>query len=92
MSPDNFFAVILGVLAFIFIIFFLWSVHVGLWINAKFAGVKVRPFRDLLAMRLRRVPPASLVNSLITATKAGLKVNLDKLEAHYLAGVMLCVL
>jgi len=86
MSPDNFFAVILGVLAFIFIIFFLWSVPVGLWINAKFAGVKVRPFRDLLAMRLRRVPPASLVNSLITATKAGLKVNLDKLEAHYLAG------
>ncbi len=86
MSPDNFFAVILGVLAFIFIIFFLWSVPVGLWINAKFAGVKVRPFRDLLAMRLRRVPPSALVNSLITATKAGVKVDLDKLEAHYLAG------
>ncbi|HGJ64665.1 TPA: UPF0365 family protein [bacterium] len=86
MGPDNVFAVILGVCAFIFIIFFLWSVPVGLWITAKFAGVKVRPFRDLLAMRLRRVPPAALVNSLITATKAGLKINLDKLEAHFLAG------
>jgi uncharacterized protein YqfA (UPF0365 family) len=86
MGPDNVFAVILGVCAFIFIIFFLWSVPVGLWITAKFAGVKVRPFRDLLAMRLRRVPPAALVNSLITATKAGLKIDLDKLEAHFLAG------
>jgi uncharacterized protein YqfA (UPF0365 family) len=85
MPADNILAVILGICAFIFIIFFLWSVPVGLWITAKFAGVKVRPFKDLLAMRLRRVPPATIVNSLITATKAGLKIDLDKLEAHYLA-------
>lgn len=85
MSPDNFLAVILAVCAFIFIIFFLWTVPVGLWITARFAGVRVRPFRDLLAMRLRRVPPSVIVNSLITATKAGLRLDLNKLEAHYLA-------
>ncbi len=86
MSPDSALALILGILVFVFIVFFLWSVPVGLWITAKFAGVKVRPFRDLLAMRLRRVPPAVIVNSQITATKAGLSLSLDKLEAHYLAG------
>ncbi len=86
MSPDSALALILGILVFVFIVFFLWSVPVGLWITAKFAGVKVRPFRDLLAMRLRRVPPAIIVNSQITATKAGLSLSLDKLEAHYLAG------
>ncbi len=86
MSPDSALALVLGILVFVFIVFFLWSVPVGLWITAKFAGVKVRPFRDLLAMRLRRVPPAVIVNSQITATKAGLSLSLDKLEAHYLAG------
>ncbi len=86
MSPDSALALVLGILVFVFIVFFLWSVPVGLWITAKFAGVKVRPFRDLLAMRLRRVPPAIIVNSQITATKAGLSLSLDKLEAHYLAG------
>lgn len=86
MPANTILALILGILAFIFIVFFLWSVPVGLWITAKFAGVRVRPFGDLLAMRLRRVPPSIIVNSLITATKAGLKINLDKLEAHYLAG------
>jgi len=37
-------------------------------------------------MRLRRVPPARIVNSLIKATKAGLELNVNKLEAHFLAG------
>ena len=83
---ESILAVILGVGAFIFIVFFFWAVPVRLWITAKFSGVKVRPFRDLLAMRLRRVPPGAIVNAKITATKAGLQVDLDKIEAHYLAG------
>jgi uncharacterized protein YqfA (UPF0365 family) len=37
-------------------------------------------------MRLRRVPPSVIVNSMITATKAGLVVEQGKLEAHFLAG------
>jgi uncharacterized protein YqfA (UPF0365 family) len=37
-------------------------------------------------MRIRKVPPGVIVNSLITATKAGLIVTTRELETHYLAG------
>jgi uncharacterized protein YqfA (UPF0365 family) len=37
-------------------------------------------------MRLRKVPPAVIVNAMISATKAGLTMNRNALEAHYLAG------
>ena len=37
-------------------------------------------------MRWRKVPPSLIVNALITGTKAGIKLNRDQLEAHYLAG------
>ena len=57
----------------------------GLWISAWAAGVRV-PLLTLVAMRLRRVPPAKIIYPLIKATKAGLDVRLDRLEAHYLAG------
>lgn len=86
MEPETILAFFLGVCAFIFLVIFFWAVPVRLWMAARFAGVKVRPFRDLLAMRLRRVTPATIVNAKITATKAGIQTDLDKLEAHYLAG------
>ncbi|NPV26853.1 MAG: flotillin-like protein FloA [Firmicutes bacterium] len=60
-------------------------VPVGLWISALAAGVYVGLF-TLVGMRLRRVPPAKIVNPLIKADKAGLKVTVNQLEAHYLAG------
>jgi len=37
-------------------------------------------------MRIRKVPPSTILNNLVSATKAGLKLNVDELEAHYLAG------
>jgi len=37
-------------------------------------------------MRLRKVPPVVIVRSGITASKAGIPMDLGKLEAHYLAG------
>ena len=67
-------------------LFILFSVvPVGLWISAWAAGVRV-PLITLIAMRLRRVPPAKIIYPLIKATKAGIDVPLEKLEAHYLAG------
>ncbi|WP_408607504.1 flotillin-like protein FloA [Geosporobacter ferrireducens] len=60
-------------------------VPVGLWITAYFSGVKIGIF-TLVGMRFRRVAPSRIVNPLIKATKAGLNLNIDKLEAHYLAG------
>lgn len=65
---------------------FSYFIPVGLWITAYFSGVKVRLLRDLVGMRLRKVPPASIIRPLISATKAGIKLDIDKLEAHYLAG------
>ncbi len=67
-------------------LFILFSVvPVGLWVSAWAAGVRV-PLITLIAMRLRRVPPARIIYPLIKATKAGIQVPLEKLEAHYLAG------
>jgi len=69
-----------------FIILFFYFIPVRLYIAAIASGVKVKIFQDLIGMRLRRVPPSVIVNSLITATKAGIVVEQGKLEAHYLAG------
>ncbi len=41
---------------------------------------------SLIAMKLRNVPVSQIVNARITAVKAGLPVDTDDLEAHYLAG------
>lgn len=40
----------------------------------------------LMGMRLRRVVPSRIINPMIKATKAGLDIQIDELEAHYLAG------
>jgi uncharacterized protein YqfA (UPF0365 family) len=41
---------------------------------------------ELVFMRIRKVPPRIVVESLITATKAGLNLTSSELETHYLAG------
>lgn len=73
------------VLAIVFISLFLTFIPVGLWISAYAAGVHVGIF-TLIGMRLRRVIPARIILPLIKASKAGLDVNVNQLEAHYLAG------
>ena len=69
----------------ILLIFFLWMVPIGLWFTALVNGVHVS-LVQLILMRWRKVPPGTIVNALITGTKAGIKLNRDQLEAHYLAG------
>ena len=64
---------------------FLNFVPLGLWSSAIAAGVNVGIF-NLIGMRLRRVPASQIVLPLIKANKAGLDVNVNQLEAHYLAG------
>ncbi len=64
---------------------FVYFVPVGLWIAALASGAKVG-IGQLIAMRLRRVPPSAIVNPRISAVKAGLDVPTNDLEAHYLAG------
>ena len=71
--------------AIIVIGIFLHFVPIGLWISALAADVHVGIF-TLIGMRMRRVPPSKIVMPLIKANKAGLDVNVNQLEAHYLAG------
>jgi len=82
----NLFIPLLPIILILFIvIIFFQFIPVGLWISALAAGVRVG-ILTLIGMRLRRVPPYKIVNALIKATKAGLTISIDKLEAHYLAG------
>jgi len=60
-------------------------VPVMLWISAMASGVYVG-LTTLIGMRLRRIPPARIINPLIKARKAGLDVTIEQLETHYLAG------
>ena len=71
--------------AIIVLTIFFTFVPLGLWISAMAAGVRVGIF-TLIGMRIRRVVPSRIVNPMIKAVKAGLDVQIDKLEAHYLAG------
>jgi len=72
-------------LVILFAAFFLYFVPVGLWITAVFSGVRVG-LGTLIGMRLRKVPPGDIVRPLISATKAGLDLDVNQMEAHYLAG------
>ncbi|MGB3465885.1 MAG: flotillin-like protein FloA [Cyclobacteriaceae bacterium] len=94
MTPLFTIAIIFGGIILFFL--FLYFVPVNLWITAVFSQVKVS-LAELVFMRIRKVPPSIIVNSLITATKAGLKIAQDEdtprrslktsdLETHYLAG------
>ncbi len=69
----------------LFIILFFVFVPVGLLISASASGVKVG-LVQLIGMRIRKVVPQRIVNPMIKATKAGLSISSNKLEAHYLAG------
>jgi len=71
--------------ALILLFVFLYFIPVNLWITAIFSNVKVG-IGELIGMRIRKVPPGVIVNSLITATKAGLVLTTNDLETHYLAG------
>lgn len=71
-----------GIILFFIIMYY---VPVGLWFTAIISGVKVSIF-DLILMRIRKVPPSIIINSSITATKAGLKLTTSELETHYMAG------
>lgn len=77
-------AVIIFVILFVLSLF-LYFVPLGLWITAFFSGVRVG-IGTLIGMRLRKVNPADIVRPRISASKAGLDLDISQMEAHYLAG------
>lgn len=76
--------IILGIIIVAFFVF-MYFVPLNLWITAVFSGVKVG-LMQLVFMRIRKVPPRIIVDSLITSTKAGLNLTTNDLETHFLAG------
>ncbi|MXQ53613.1 flotillin-like protein FloA [Shimazuella alba] len=77
--------IVIIVLAIIVLSILFSFVPVMLWISAMASGVYVG-LTTLIGMRLRRITPARIVNPLIKAHKAGLGVNIQQLETHFLAG------
>jgi uncharacterized protein YqfA (UPF0365 family) len=77
---------IVGIVILVLLIFFFfYFVPVGLWITAIFSGARVG-LGTLVGMLLRKVSPGDIVRPYISATKAGLDLNVSQMEAHYLAG------
>ncbi len=77
---------VLIIIAIVFLLAMFFSfVPLALWISALAANVKVGIF-TLIGMRLRRVVPNRVIIPLIMASKAGVEISINKLEAHYLAG------
>ena len=56
----------------------------SLFIRALLSGSYVPPTR-IIGMTLRAVNPTVIIDSLIMAQKAGIKVGIDSMESHYLA-------
>ena len=77
-------AIIILVVVLILLMLFFRLFPIGMWMTALFSGVRVGIFQ-LATMRFRRVNPARIVYPMIQATKAGLDLDMSKLEAHLLA-------
>ncbi|MGB4205930.1 MAG: flotillin-like protein FloA [Bacteroidales bacterium] len=82
---SSFVIIIIGVVALFGLWLILYFIPIGLWFSALVSGVRIS-LLQLVLMRWRKIPPSIIVNSMIAATKAGLTVYRDDLEAHFLAG------
>ncbi len=77
--------ILLG-LSVVAIAIFLWAVPLGIWVQARFSGVKLG-LLQLVFMRIRKVPPGLISNNLIMTAKAGCPISANELESYFLAGV-----
>jgi uncharacterized protein YqfA (UPF0365 family) len=77
--------IVIIILAIVVLSILFSFVPIMLWISAMASGVYVG-LTTLIGMRLRRITPSRIVNPLIKAHKAGLGVNIQQLETHFLAG------
>jgi len=77
--------IVIAAAALVLLWIFFYFVPVGLWVSALAAGVPLGPM-TFIGMRLRKVNPHKVVFPMIAAWKAGIKLNVSELEAHFLAG------
>ncbi len=83
MSITFYIVIVVAIIVVLWI--FLYFVPIGLWFSALVSGVRIS-LLQLILMRWRKVPPSVVVRAMIEGTKAGLTINRNDLEAHYLAG------
>ena len=77
--------IVIIVIAIVALWVILYFVPLGLWFSALVSGVRIS-LLQLVLMRWRKVPPSVIVRAMIEGTKAGLHLNRNDLEAHFLAG------
>ncbi len=84
LSPSMIYLIIAGV-SIVILWIILYFIPIGLWFSAMVSGVRIS-LLQLVLMRWRKVPPTTIVSAMIESTKAGLQLNTNELEAHFLAG------
>nr|NQU92983.1 flotillin-like protein FloA [Bacteroidota bacterium] len=85
MDTNVFVIIAIGIASLFGLWVIFYFIPVGLWFSALVSGVRIS-LLQLVLMRWRKIPPSIIVNNLIASTKAGLKLNRNDLEAHFLAG------
>ena len=83
MSPNTILTFV--VLAVVLVIVFIIGSAIKLWIQALVSGAHVGML-NIIFMRLRKVPATLIIESKIMAVKAGIDIDTDMLESHFLAG------
>ena len=72
------------VLIVLAIILFFVMVPISIWFRALVSGAPIS-MGKLVGMRLRKIKIAMIVDAYITGKKAGLNININELETHYMA-------
>jgi uncharacterized protein YqfA (UPF0365 family) len=85
MSDNLPLIVIIPVAIVVLVILGIFLSYIGTWLKARLNGAPVS-IMNLIGMRLGGVPYNLVVTARITAVKAGIPLNTDKISAHYLAG------
>lgn len=78
-------AIIISVVSIVLLWIILYFIPIGLWFSAMVSGVRMS-LLQLVLMRWRKVPPSAIVSAMIEGTKAGVTLDSNQLEAHFLAG------
>jgi uncharacterized protein YqfA (UPF0365 family) len=77
--------VVIGMVLVVVLVLSIFFITFGsLWLQAWLSNAHVS-IANIVGMRLRKVAPSVIIHARIMATKAGIELDTDKLEAHYLA-------
>lgn len=86
MNNSQLTLIVLIIVGIVVLIFFFAIIRTfRLWLQSILSGVNIS-LLQLIIMPWRKVSPSVIVDTMVTAHKAGVQVTRDQLEAHYLAG------